>query len=290
MGSSDRTSPDTRMRVILCLSVVTLATAQNEGFFSGITGTINNLFGGSGGNGRRPPPPRRPQNQFQPRPQQQFQPQPPRPQQQFNRQPAAPAFQPQQQQQQQQQQQSFSQQPQQNTVTRVSGGTPLCRASAPNHFWTDPRDGITRGYVVTWNFTDNLASCQKFQQSDARAYCKSMGMEPVSLDSPAKQDEFNRLVAFGAQRYFWTGGIVDHAQKTVFWSNGNACPLGFSESAHWSHTGGANPPRPQPDNRAKDEGHPETCLGVLNNFYADGIKWHDVACHHKKPTVCEPQN
>merc|ERR1712142_992049 len=205
MGSSDRTSPDTRMRVILCLSVVTLATAQNEGFFSGITGTINNLFGGSGGNGRRPPPPR--------------------PQQQFNRQPAAPAFQPQQQQQQQQQQQfnqqqqfrqpafqqqqsqrlvrpsqnsfsqpqqqqSFSQQPQQNTVTRVSGGTPLCRASAPNHFWTDPRDGITRGYVVTWNFTDNLASCQKFQQSDARAYCKSMGMEPVSLDSPAKQDEF----------------------------------------------------------------------------------------------------
>merc|ERR1712142_1376047 len=224
MGSSDRTSPDTRMRVILCLSVVTLATAQNEGFFSGITGTINNLFGGSGGNGRRPPP-RRPQNQFQPRPQQQFQPQPPRPQQQFNRQPAAPAFQPQQQQQQQQQQQfnqqqqfrqpafqqqqsqrlvrpsqnsfsqpqqqqSFSQQPQQNTVTRVSGGTPLCRASAPNHFWTDPRDGITRGYVVTWNFTDNLASCQKFQQLDARAYCKSMGMEPVSLDSPAKQDEF----------------------------------------------------------------------------------------------------
>merc|ERR1712142_909876 len=136
MGSSDRTSPDTRMRVILCLSVVTLATAQNEGFFSGITGTINNLFGGSGGNGRRPPPPR--------------------PQQQFNRQPAAPAFQPQQQQQQQQQQ--------------------------------------------------------------------------------------------------------------------------------------FNPPRPQPGNRAKDEGHPETCLGVLNNFYADGIKWHDVACHHKKPTVCEPQN
>merc|ERR1711922_28967 len=197
MGSSDRTSPDTRMRVILCLSVVTLATAQNEGFFSGITGTINNLFGGSGGNSRRPPPPRRPQNQLQPQPQQQQQ-------QQFNQQQQfrQPAFQQQQSQrlvrpsqnsfsQPQQQQQSFSQQPQQNTVTRVSGGTPLCRASAPNHFWTDPRDGITRGYVVTWNLTDNLASCQKFQQSDARAYCKSMGMEPVSLDSPAKQDEFN---------------------------------------------------------------------------------------------------
>jgi len=49
---------------------------------------------------------------------------------------------------------------------------------------------------------------------------------------------------------------------------------------------------PQPDNRAAGENppHQETCLGILNNFYADGIKWHDVACHHKKPTVCEPRN
>ena len=49
---------------------------------------------------------------------------------------------------------------------------------------------------------------------------------------------------------------------------------------------------PQPDNRAAGEQppSPEVCLAILNNFYADGIKWHDVACHHKKPTVCEPRN
>lgn len=49
---------------------------------------------------------------------------------------------------------------------------------------------------------------------------------------------------------------------------------------------------PQPDNRAagEDPPSPETCLAILNNFYADGIKWHDVACHHKKPTVCEQRN
>ena len=41
--------------------------------------------------------------------------------------------------------------------------------------------------------------------------------------------------------------------------------------------------KPQPDNRDGNE----ICIGVLNNFYADGIKWHDVACHHKKPTICE---
>jgi len=168
----------------------------------------------------------------------------------------------------------------------------VCGISSCNHEWTDPRDGIKRQYVVTWKFADQQAGCAKMQQHEARAYCKSLGMEPVSLDSPAKQDEFNRLIASDAQRYFWTGGIVDHAQETVFWSNGRASPVRFSESAHWSHTGGADPPRPQPDNRAKDEvpSHPEVCLGILNNFYADGIKWHDVACHHKKPTVCEPTN
>jgi len=195
--------------------------------------------------------------------------------QQFQSQPApappAPAFRP----------QSVSvSQPQQN---RITGGTALCGAQAPNHFWTDPRDNVRRGYVVTWKF-----GCSKFEQGQAKEYCESMGMEPVSLDTPAKQDEFNRLVAQDAQRYFWTGGVVDHAQRTVFWNNRAATPVPFSASAHWSHTGGAN--LPQPDNRAAGENppHQEVCLGILNNFYADGIKWHDVACHHKKPTVCEP--
>ena len=49
----------------------------------------------------------------------------------------------------------------------------------------------------------------------------------------------------------------------------------------WSNTGGAN--RPQPDNR---EGN-ENCLAVLNNFYNDGVKFHDVSCHHRKPVICE---
>lgn len=35
------------------------------------------------------------------------------------------------------------------------------------------------------------------------------------------------------------------------------------------------------------QGNDESCLSILNNFYNDGIKWHDVACHHRKPFVCE---
>ncbi|KAK3933390.1 Leucine--tRNA ligase [Frankliniella fusca] len=34
-------------------------------------------------------------------------------------------------------------------------------------------------------------------------------------------------------------------------------------------------------------GNDESCLAILNNFYNDGINWHDVACHHLKPFVCE---
>jgi hypothetical protein len=28
-------------------------------------------------------------------------------------------------------------------------------------------------------------------------------------------------------------------------------------------------------------------MAILNNFYDDGIKWHDIACHHRKPFICE---
>ena len=41
--------------------------------------------------------------------------------------------------------------------------------------------------------------------------------------------------------------------------------------------------QPQPDNR---EGN-EFCVAILNNFYSDGIKFHDVSCHHTKPALCE---
>jgi len=286
--------------IVVLIPFLSAAVAQNGGFFSGITGAFNNLFGGSSSNSRPPQqqqqPVRRPVPQFQQQqqfqPQQQFAPRPPIQQGSFqpvqsrpvNRDP--PVFRPQ-----PSQSQQLVRQPAPAPAAapvqsnRLVGGTSLCGAAQPNHFWTDPKDNIQRGYVATWKI-----GCTTFQQHEARAYCESMGMEPVSLDSPAKQDAFNRLIAQDAQRYFWTGGIVDHANKVVNWANSAAQPVPFSASAHWSHTGGAG--LPQPDNRAAGENppHQETCLGILNNFYADGIKWHDVACHHKKPTVCEPRS
>ena len=51
----------------------------------------------------------------------------------------------------------------------------------------------------------------------------------------------------------------------------------YSRNSFFSHG------LPQPDNR---EGN-EFCLAVLNNFYNDGVRFHDVSCHHMKPTICE---
>ncbi|XP_037087807.1 L-selectin-like [Pollicipes pollicipes] len=76
--------------------------------------------------------------------------------------------------------------------------------------------------------------------------------------------------------YIWTSGRID-SSGYFFWTARGRLVKPFN----WSRTGGAG--RPQPDNR---EGH-EDCLAVLNNVYNDGIVWHDVACDHRKPFICE---
>ena len=31
----------------------------------------------------------------------------------------------------------------------------------------------------------------------------------------------------------------------------------------------------------------EACLSINNDWYDDGVAWHDTACYHKKPFICE---
>lgn len=74
--------------------------------------------------------------------------------------------------------------------------------------------------------------------------------------------------------WFWTAELQKLAPTTDRQQN------------DWSENGGIG--QPQPDNREVQQGGAkETCLAVLNNFYNDGVHWHDVACHHRKPWVCE---
>lgn len=65
----------------------------------------------------------------------------------------------------------------------------------------------------------------------------------------------------------------------------NRLPRGWNYNP-WSRTG--HKKIPQPDNAEYDINQTsESCLSVLNNVYNDGIAWHDVACYHEKPVICE---
>ena len=105
---------------------------------------------------------------------------------------------------------------------------------------------------------------------------------------------------FPQQKYIWTSGRVcdfkgcdrpDLQPTSVngwFWTAElqKLAPTTNREQNDWSENGGIG--LPQPDNRElKQGGAPENCLAILNNFYNDGVHWHDVACHHVKPWVCE---
>jgi len=144
-----------------------------------------------------------------------------------------------------------------------NGGGRCSGGNRPNHQFNG------RDYLVSWRL-----GCTSFTQGQAASFCRANGMRPISIDSGAKEREFLGLVAQERQKYFWTGGNV--RGRNIRWPSGRRY-----NNVRWSNTGGAG--RAQPDNREGDE----NCLAVLNNFYNDGVRFHDVSCHHRKPTICE---
>jgi len=101
----------------------------------------------------------------------------------------------------------------------------------------------------------------------------------ISMDSPAKVAHFLQQVVADNAPYFWAGGRLSRDKRTLNWENGRS--EGIRKGQHpWSFTGSRGA---QPDGGIGTE----DCLAVLNNFYNDGSKFHDVGCSHRKPTVCE---
>merc|ERR1739841_478310 len=54
----------------------------------------------------------------------------------------------------------------------------------------------------------------------------------------------------------------------------------------WSSTGPLN--KPQPDGILKADGFGEqACTALLDNFFNDGLTWHDTKCNDRRHIVCE---
>jgi len=127
-----------------------------------------------------------------------------------------------------------------------------CPSSGPNH----------GQYLVSWRL-----GCTSFTASQGAAYCRSNGMQPVSLDTPQKERELGQLLVREGQPYFWTGGRVNHRARSVTW------PSGATTTRHnWS--------RGQPNNA---EGN-ENCLAIIVKGTPG---FNDVACSHTKPIICQ---
>jgi len=167
------------------------------------------------------------------------------------------------------------------------------------------KGGVQRfnGHLYWFSWQDNDASVKnaKWDWFNARNYCRKRCMDLVSFESREEYEWVKGFVNANVP-YFWTSGRLcdfdgcdrpDLFPKNIngwFWSATQVAmpPTNSSRAFHdWSHTGGLGVQ--QPDNREETQlhGDTESCMAVLNNYYGDGIKWHDVACTHEKPIICE---
>ncbi|XP_069977570.1 uncharacterized protein [Penaeus vannamei] len=112
----------------------------------------------------------------------------------------------------------------------------------------------------------------------ANQYCRSLGSgwQGISIETREEDSLVSKAISGDLLPWIWTSGHIIHGLDWA-WASG-AQFVGLN----WSHTGGNG--QAQPDNRERGG---EKCLGVLNNFYNDGVKWHDIACHHDKAIICE---
>jgi len=172
----------------------------------------------------------------------------------------------------------------------------LCANRVRHSYYRDAR-GVVHSYFFSWEHgpTRGLET----DWLDARNYCRQRCMDTVALETPQENEFIKQRVGAGRQRYIWTSGRkcefagCDRAdlQPAIingwFWSASGVRigPTNRPNTGDWSFTGGFG--QRQPDNREFPQGFDEACLAILNNFYNDGLKWHDVACYHKKPFVCE---
>jgi len=140
----------------------------------------------------------------------------------------------------------------------------------------------------------------KWDWEGARNYCRKFCMDSISIESPAEKEWVHDLIRKEDLHYIWTGGRKCNFkgcdrkdfQPTIvngwYWAPiGKRIPppkrCGYCE---WSNTGGLK--ERQPDNREQRQGgKEEACIGILNDVYNDGIKWHDIECRHKKPIICQ---
>uniref|UniRef100_A0A8D8RAG7 C-type lectin domain-containing protein n=1 Tax=Cacopsylla melanoneura TaxID=428564 RepID=A0A8D8RAG7_9HEMI len=168
-----------------------------------------------------------------------------------------------------------------------------------------PKEFFFNGHNYFFSGHLPVFGTNKYDWLDARNACREYCMDLVSIETQEENNLIFKLIQQNDIPYIWTSGRLcdfkgcenrrDLEPKSVFgwfWSATrakmsptNQIPQGWGYNA-WSQSG--HKKVPQPDNAEYDINQTnESCVSVLNNVYKDGIAWHDVACYHEKPFVCE---
>ncbi|XP_071535735.1 uncharacterized protein [Panulirus ornatus] len=162
-------------------------------------------------------------------------------------------------------------QPIQSLPSRQSRTSPLCHPS--KHLVDETRNG--QSYHLSWCH-DGGAS---YSWEDAKLYCQMLGsgFRALSIEDQVEDDFISNIIHQHDIPWIWTSG---NKIFTTYWVWHDGSTFAYT---NWSPKGGSG--IPQPDNRENNE----KCMAVLNDFYQDGIKWHDIACHHEKHVICEAE-
>ncbi|KAL7051018.1 hypothetical protein ACKWTF_004299 [Chironomus riparius] len=144
-----------------------------------------------------------------------------------------------------------------------------------------------KGYWFSWK--DQNTKGKEEDWLGARNFCRQRCMDAVSVETSPENEWIKQRIVDGKQKYIWTSGRVcdfqgcDRADLQPTSINGwfwtaelqKLAPTTDRRQNDWSENGGIG--QPQPDNRELQQGGaPENCLAILNNFYNDGVHWHDV--------------
>jgi len=125
-------------------------------------------------------------------------------------------------------------------------------------------------YEVQWK----NRRAAKLTWTGAKSSCERKGMKMVSMNDPSTREFFLQMLERDRYEYFWAGAKI--SRGTLFWENGRSERISKGRYP-WSDRGNRGP---QPEGNGD-------CLAILNNVYNDRVKYHDVACSHTKPTICE---
>jgi len=162
-----------------------------------------------------------------------------------------------------------------------------------------------KSYWFSWDSDEATLRNARWNWFTARNYCRMRCMDLITLESGREHDFIGENMARGGVREVWTSGRLcdkevdgcDQPRFQPYNINGwfwaaTLSTLGPSNNFSgrkfnaWSGTGPTG--RAQPDGILKSDGFgDQACMAVLDNFFNDGLSWHDTKCNDRRHIVCE---